>query len=76
MLGDQTQFTIAPEKCPYAPASLAISLRDSYALPSANAIYAELLAHPAVVAQTEAKLIISRSRSRQKRGPPKSFSSL
>jgi hypothetical protein len=59
-----------PEKCPYYPASVAVFHGNAFVPPTAQVIFAGLIAHPAVVAQTESKLRISRERSRQKRGPP------
>jgi hypothetical protein len=67
-------FSATPEKCPSCPTSVAIIHGDAFAPPAAQAVYAGLIAHPAIVAQTESKLRISRGRSRQKRGPPISFS--
>ncbi|MEI9978594.1 MAG: DUF2946 family protein [Edaphobacter sp.] len=64
------QFQAPAEKCPYCPASIAIVQGNAFVPPTAQAIFAELIAHPAVVAQTESKLRISRNHSRQKRGPP------
>lgn len=67
------QFQAPAEKCPYCPAAVAV-IHDSTFVPlTAQAIFAALTAHPATVAQTESKLRISRSRSRQKRGPPASL---
>lgn len=61
------------EKCPYYPASVVALHGNALAPPVAQAVFAGLIAHPAVAAQTESKLRISRSRSRQKRGPPALF---
>jgi hypothetical protein len=66
-------FSAPTQRCPYCPASVVAVHGDGFAVPTANAVYAGLIAHPAVVAQTESKLRISRGRSRQKRGPPASF---
>jgi hypothetical protein len=71
---DTQAFDAPPQQCPYYPASIAIVHGDLFALPAAQAVYAGLITHPAVVAQTESKLRISRTRSRQKRGPPSSLS--
>ncbi len=68
------QFQAPAEKCPYCPASVALIHDNTFVAPTAQAIFAALIAHPAVVAQTESKLRISRNRSRQKRGPPASLS--
>ncbi len=67
------QFEAPVEKCPYCPAAIAIVHGDTFVPPLSQAIFAGQIAHPVVVAQTESKLRISRSRSRQKRGPPAAF---
>jgi hypothetical protein len=67
------EFQAPLEKCPYCPASVAVVHCDTFGPPTHQAIFAELIAHPAGTAQTESKLRISRSRSRQKRGPPASI---
>jgi hypothetical protein len=68
------QFQSPAEKCPYCPVSIAIVQGNALLLPITKAIFAELIAHPAIAAQTELKLRISLNRSRQKRGPPSSSS--
>ncbi len=68
------QFQAPVEKCPYCPAIIAVVHGDAFVPPTAQAVFAGLIAHLAVTAQTESKLRISRSRSRQKRGPPVSLS--
>jgi hypothetical protein len=67
------QFQAPLEKCPYCPAAVAIVHGDTFVPPPAQAIFAGLTSHPAVVAQTESNLRISRSRSHHKRGPPAMF---
>jgi hypothetical protein len=76
-MAERTQFTSrtshfqAPaEKCPYWPAIITISQSNTFVLPAPQATFAELIAHPAITAQTESKRRISFNRSRQKRGPP------
>ena len=64
------QFTTPAEKCPYCPTAVVIVSNKGFAPPKDQAIYAGLVAHPAVFAQIEGKLRISQIRSRQKRGPP------
>lgn len=71
---DTQAFSAPPEQCPYYPASIVVVHSEVFTLPAAQAVYAELIVHPAVIAQTESKLRISRARSRQKRGPPSSLS--
>jgi hypothetical protein len=68
------QFRAPAEKCPYDPATVAVIHGSVFVPPTSQAIFAAVIAHPAVVAQTESKLRISRDRSRQKRGPPLSSS--
>jgi hypothetical protein len=60
------------EKCPYYPASPAAFHQSQFGIAPSQIIFAELLSHPAVHAQLESRQRISRSRSRQKRGPPAS----
>ena len=73
-LTDKPAFAAPAEKCPYNPAAfLNLGSSSAMALSTAQSIYAELVSHPAGTAQTESKLRIAESRSRQKRGPP-SFS--
>jgi hypothetical protein len=69
-----SEFSAPPGKCPFYPAPIAIVHGNVVAVSTAQAVYAGLIAHPAVVAQTESKLRISLGRSRQKRGPPVSYS--
>jgi hypothetical protein len=61
------------EKCPSYPAALVVNARIQLAAPISEVVYAELVAHPACVAQTESKLRISIARTRQERGPPASL---
>ena len=61
---------IVAEKCPYAPAAPAVMHLSVFAPPAAEAVFAGLVGHPAVHAQTAAQYRISFDRSRQKRGPP------
>ncbi len=62
--------TVQP-KCPFANGSLsAVPHLDSCTPGTRDAVYAALVQHPAVSAQTEASFRISYDRSRQKRGPP------
>jgi hypothetical protein len=58
------------EKCPYTPGvATAVNLK-THAAPTRAIIFAELVSHPAIHAQTQAKYRIFSDRSRQKRGPP------
>jgi hypothetical protein len=64
------------EKCPYAPGAPAAFHFSIFAPPAGEAVFAGLIGHPAIHAQTAAQYRISFDRSRQKRGPPSSPSML
>ena len=68
--GDSPQWSAPVDRCPYCPASISVSNVDHLALTASQAIFAGVVSHPAVHAQTESKRRVSRDRSRQKRGPP------
>jgi hypothetical protein len=58
-------------KCPFANGSLSVvSHLDSWPLGAADSVYAALVQHPAVPAQTEASFRTPYDHSQQKRGPP------
>lgn len=58
------------EKCPYTAATVIPSHHFAPAVSIAEASFAEIVHHPAIHAQTEAKRRVSRDRSRSERGPP------
>ena len=60
------------ERCPYCAQAPATVHPESLTPGTADAIFADLVSHPAVHAQTESRWRIARDRSRQKRGPPAS----
>jgi hypothetical protein len=68
MSDDHSHFA-SNETCPYRSATLFVAQHSDAVLP-ADVIFANLTAHPAVQAQTEAVWRIARDRSRHKRGPP------
>jgi hypothetical protein len=61
---------IVAEKCPYSPGAPAVTHLSVFAPPAGDAVFAGLVRHPAIHAQTAAQYRISFDRSRQKRGPP------
>ena len=63
-------FHAPRESCPYTPTLPATIHSETFAVPPRTVVADVLLTHDAVIAQTESKLRISRTRSRQKRGPP------
>jgi hypothetical protein len=68
------QFRAPVDMCPYYPASVVpFHHPNPFTASTGSSIFAALVSHPAVTAQTQSKWRISRDRSRQKRGPPVSF---
>jgi hypothetical protein len=71
--GDKPGVAAPAEKCPYCPTALLnIHSQIDFMPQAGQAIYAGLVSHPAVIAQTECKLRIACDKSRGKRGPPPS----
>lgn len=65
------EMRAAGEACPYRCAMLARAHVDlSYAGAASLRLYAAVVAHPAVQAQTESRWRVARERARGKRGPP------
>jgi hypothetical protein len=63
--------------CPYCPASVAVQHHEPFSSPAElRTMLVVFQSQPAVVAQTESRWRIARDRSRHKRGPPHTFSSL
>jgi hypothetical protein len=56
--------------CPAYPEVVTLAHHLNLAAPTSAAIFAELLSHPALHAQTEARARVALDLSRQKRGPP------
>jgi hypothetical protein len=71
--GKRPEFRNPTEKCPYSTASMAVSQHTYIGFLPAEAIFAGLVSHPTVAAQTESKWRIARDRTRSKRGPPSHF---
>jgi hypothetical protein len=69
-LDDKPRIEAPKDKCPYAPATVAVSHHPTDGVATASAIYAELVSLPSVRPQTESKRRIAQDRSRSKRGPP------
>ncbi|MBB5328568.1 hypothetical protein [Tunturiibacter gelidoferens] len=62
-----------PQKCPSYPAAVTQIQHGDLSSHTASLIFAEIVSHPSVTTQTEARARVAFDRSRQKRGPP-SFS--
>ena len=62
-----------PVPCPDCPSTAPVSGHFQLGLSSASAHFAEISAHPAIQAQTEARARIALDRAWRKRGPPASL---
>ena len=59
-----------PQRCPAYPAVItSVQHRDLW-LHAVSLIFAEIVSHPSIKVQTEARARVAFDRSRQKRGPP------
>jgi hypothetical protein len=65
-----TQVKAVPMKCPLFPKALNTAQHNELSANAAALIFAELVSHPAIHAQTEARERVSLFCARQKRGPP------
>jgi hypothetical protein len=63
-------FSSIPQRCPGFPAVVTPVRHGDLSLPSASLIFAEIVSHPSVKLQTQARARVALDRSRQKRGPP------
>ena len=70
MPGSRPSLTQVIEKCPFDSKALVSGFHSHLAMGTAQAIYAEVVAHPSGSPQTSARLRININRSRQRRGPP------
>jgi hypothetical protein len=59
-----------PRKCPAYPAAVTPIEHGDLSSHTASLIFAEIVSHPSVRTQTEARARVAFDRSRQKRGPP------
>ncbi|WP_446742546.1 DUF2946 family protein [Silvibacterium acidisoli] len=72
--GSATVSVRAPrESCPYCPAQAAVPHLPHFGLAASQAIFASVVNHPSVHAQTASQQRVSQDRARQKRGPPDSL---
>lgn len=68
---DETRWQAPPERCPYAPVAMTAAMHVNVFTPTVQAaMFAEIVSHPAGVAQTESKWRVACERARGKRGPP------
>jgi hypothetical protein len=59
-----------PQRCPAYPAVVTPARHGDLSFQAASLIFAEIVSHPTIRLQTEARARIALDLSRQKRGPP------
>jgi hypothetical protein len=65
-----TNLSSIPQHCPAYPAVITPVRHGDLSVYTASLIFAEILSHPAIKLQTEARARVALDLSRQKRGPP------
>jgi hypothetical protein len=65
-----TQLSDIPKPCPAYPAVVTQIRHSDLSLPTASLIFAEIVSHPTIKLQTQARARVALDRSRQQRGPP------
>jgi hypothetical protein len=65
-----TTFSAIPQTCPAYPAIVTSVRHGELSFYTASPIFAEIVSHPSVKAQTQARARAALDRSRQQRGPP------
>jgi len=63
-------LSATPQCCPAYPAVVTSARHGDLSFQTASLIFAEIVSHPALKLQTEARARVALDRSRQKRGPP------
>jgi hypothetical protein len=59
-----------PQRCPAYPAVVAPARHGDLSFHAASLIFAEIVSHPTIKLQTQARARVALDLSRQKRGPP------
>ena len=59
-----------PQRCPAYPAAVTPVRHGDLSFHAASLIFAEIVSHPAIKLQTEARARVALDLARQKRGPP------
>jgi hypothetical protein len=68
--GSGINLSAIPQKCPAYPAMVTSVQHGKLSFHAASLIFAEIVSHPSVKTQTQARARVALDRSRQKRGPP------
>jgi hypothetical protein len=59
-----------PQRCPEYPAAVTLTQHGDLSIHNSSLIFAEIVSHPAIKTQTQARARVALDRSRRKRGPP------
>ncbi len=68
--GTGISLSTTPQHCPSYPAVITQIRHGDLSIHAASLVFAEIVSHPAIKLQTEARARVSLDRSSQKRGPP------
>jgi hypothetical protein len=68
--GAGVSLSTIPQRCPAYPAAVTPVQHHDLSFQAASLIFAEIVSHPTLKFQTEARARVAFDRSRQKRGPP------
>ena len=68
--GPGISLSAIPQRCPAYPAVITSVQHRDLSLYAASLIFAEIVSHPSVRTQTQARARVALDRSSQKRGPP------
>jgi len=63
-------LSVTPQRCPAYPSVITPVKRGDLSFNAVSLIFAEIVSHPSVKTQTQARARVALDRSRQKRGPP------
>jgi hypothetical protein len=69
-LGSGVRLSAIPQRCPAYPAVVTPVKHGDLSFDAISLIFAEIVSHPSVKSQTQARARVALDRSRQKRGPP------
>jgi hypothetical protein len=68
--GSGISLSTIPQHCPSYPAVITQFRHGDLSIHAASLAFAEIVSHPAIKFQTEARARVSLDRASQKRGPP------
>jgi len=68
--GSELSLSAVPQKCPAYPAAITTMRHGDLSLHAASLIFAEVVSHPSIKIQTQARARVALGRSRQNRAPP------